>query len=73
MIQVIGFRAEEMDNIECNNGNYPTVHIDLSNGETYTCLTCACGNGCSGMDVVPTVGTEFESMDEFMRYVDNGN
>ena len=71
MIKVASVYVEEMENAGCNNGNYPHVQIELSNGETLRGYTCRCGRGCSETWNLPDVGAQFGSMDELWAYIDN--
>jgi len=53
-------RIEEMENMGCNNGNYPSMRVISSTGEGFETLTCRCGNGCSGTCRRPKIGEDFE-------------
>lgn len=71
MIKVLGVTVEAMENAGCNNGNYPHVEIELSNGETLRGYTCRCGRGCSNTWRLPDVGAQFDSTDELYRFLRN--
>ena len=49
-VEVTEYYLENIDNMGCNNGNYPDYVAKGVDGITYKGLTCRCMGGCSGTD-----------------------
>lgn len=61
-------------NAGCNNGVPQPYRLTLDvDGRTETCSgeTCRCGSGCHGLDRLPEVGTVFDSISEFLDFLDD--
>ena len=61
MVKVKNVKVLDMENMGCNNGNYPTYIVTFTNGNQASGLTCRCGNGCSNTDRLPSEGMTFDS------------
>lgn len=49
-IKLHNFELEAMENMGCNNGNYPSWTGEDEQGNKMAGITCRCGCGCSGLD-----------------------
>lgn len=79
-IEIIGviYNPENMKNVGCNNGNYPSYVIlakDLENGnlgngaiEKICGTTCGCGRGCANNDALPDVGAVFTNKEALYAF-----
>ena len=68
MVKVKSVKVLDMENIGCNNGNYPTYIVTFTNGNQASGITCRCQNGCSNTDILPTVGMIFESEQDLRKW-----
>ena len=69
MFKVINIFVEEQENLGCSNGNYTQATIKLNNGEKVFALTCKCGRGCSGTDIIPVLNSTFKNIKDLHNYM----
>ena len=69
-MKVTNIIIEELKNAGCNNGQYPEYTVTFDTGETYSGITCNCGNGCSGTDRLPKIGQQFQSYEDWREYAE---
>lgn len=70
MLKVKSIEVLNMNNAGCNNGNYPGYIIIFTNGNQVTGITCACNNGCSNTDRLPSEGAIFKSEQDLREWQD---